>query len=121
MEPTDNHKANPQSSRTARQQARLRALQQATSGGQGDTFAWYALAMEYRSLGRVDEALETLESLRERDATYVPMYLMAAELYAAQGNRAKALQWIEQGSDQAQAARQRHAYDKLQALRCTLG
>ena len=43
-------------------------------------FAWYGLAMEYRSLERHDEALATFEALRATHPDYVPMYLMCGQM-----------------------------------------
>ena len=50
-----------------RRSKRLEFLLKMTSSGNEDPFVWYGLAMEYRSLGRFDEALATFEALRGAD------------------------------------------------------
>ena len=59
---------------------RLAMLEKMTASGSKDPFAWYGLAMEYKGLGRADEALQTFGKLKELDASYVPMYLMCATM-----------------------------------------
>jgi predicted Zn-dependent protease len=52
---------------------RLVYLEKVTREGTTDPFPWYGLALEYRNLGRVDEALQTFTALRASTPTYVPM------------------------------------------------
>ena len=66
---------------------RLALLEQMTSSGQADAFAWYGLAMEYRSRQRWDDAMKTFEALHEKDPTYVPQYLMCGQMLAERGER----------------------------------
>jgi hypothetical protein len=54
----------------------LLKLTRPAGAGEGDPFAWYGLAMEYRSLERYEDALAVFESLRARTPDYVQMYLM---------------------------------------------
>ncbi len=76
---------------------RLEMLEKLTSSGQADSFAWYGLAMEYRKLGRVDDALASFESLRDKDPDYLAMYLMAGQMLTEQERRDEARGWLEQG------------------------
>lgn len=76
---------------------RLTMLENLTQSGQADSFGWYALAMEYRKEGRPDDALSTFEALRERDPSYLPMYLMAGQLLIEAGRGNDARPWLEQG------------------------
>jgi tetratricopeptide (TPR) repeat protein len=80
---------------------RLLALEKMTSAGQADSFAWYALAMEYRKEARIDDALRTFESLRDRDADYLPMYLMAGQMLSSVERAEEARKWLEQGIEVA--------------------
>ncbi len=43
---------------------RLSYLEKVTAAGTEDPMPWYALAMEYRAIGRHDEALQTFTTLR---------------------------------------------------------
>lgn len=76
---------------------RLTMLEQMTASGQADSFAWYALALEYQREQRISDALRTFETLRESDPGYLPMYLMAGQLLIDQARGAEARPWLEQG------------------------
>jgi predicted Zn-dependent protease len=76
---------------------RLEMLEKMTASGQADSFAWYALAMEYRKEARIDDALRTFEALRERDPDYLAMYLMAGQMLNAASRGGEAKAWLEQG------------------------
>jgi tetratricopeptide (TPR) repeat protein len=81
---------------------RLAMLEKLTASGTADSFAWYALALEYKSAGRADDALRTFETLRSKDPEYVPMYLMAGQLLLDAGQPAEARPWLEQGIELAE-------------------
>src|SRR5262245_22776333 len=76
---------------------RLAFLEQAASAGTADSFALYALGMEYRKAGRVDDSLATFAKLREKDASYVPMYLMAGQMLTEAERKPEARDWLETG------------------------
>jgi predicted Zn-dependent protease len=93
---------------------RLLYLEKITSEGSTDPFAWYGLALEYKTLGRVDDALRTFEALREKQADYVPMFLMCGQMLADAG-RAEARAWLEAGIACAKAKHDTHALGELEA------
>lgn len=76
---------------------RLEMLEKLVALGKADSFTRYALALEYRTLGRIDDAIRVFEALREADAAYLPMYLMAGQTLTVAGRSAKAAEWLEQG------------------------
>ncbi len=76
---------------------RLAFLEQTTRAGTADSFAWYALALEYRKEQRFDEAAAAFASLRAKDPGYLPLYLMAGQTFAEAGKPAEAAQWLEAG------------------------
>lgn len=76
---------------------RLEMLEKLTSSGQAEAFAWYGLALEYKKLGRFDEALSTFQTLRTNDPEYLAMYLMAGQLLLEQKRATDAREWLEQG------------------------
>ena len=80
---------------------RLEMLEKLARGGSADSFALYALAMEYRKEGRASDALATFESLRARDPEYLPMYLMAGQLLTDEERIAEARGWLEAGIELA--------------------
>lgn len=100
---------------------RLELLERITRAGQGDSFAWYGLAMEYRSLGRIADALDTFTALRERDADYVPMYLMAGQMLTEADRAGEARQWLEQGLLKARARGEAKAASEIEAALHALG
>jgi tetratricopeptide (TPR) repeat protein len=76
---------------------RLEMLERLTASGTADSFGWYALALEYRKLERIEDALRTFEALAERDPDYLPMYLMAGQMLTASGRANEAEPWLERG------------------------
>jgi hypothetical protein len=80
---------------------RLEMLEKLVASGKADSFARYALAMEYKKEERHDDALATITALREADADYLPMYLMAGQLLidTRRGDEAKG--WLTLGIELA--------------------
>lgn len=76
---------------------RLAFLEQTTRSGSADSFAWYALGLEYRKEGRVDDALSAFRSLRERDPDYLPVYLMAGQTLFEAERAVDAKEWLQAG------------------------
>ncbi len=100
---------------------RLEFLQKHTASGAADAFAWYGLAMEYRSLERHDEALATFEALRDRSPDYVPMYLMCGQMLEKQGKLEDAKAWLSAGIDAARKKGDTHALGELEGALSALG
>ncbi len=76
---------------------RLELLEKLVLSGQTDSFGRYALAMEYRKLGRSEEALRAFTELRERDPDYLPTYQMAGQILTELDRPADARPWLEAG------------------------
>jgi predicted Zn-dependent protease len=100
---------------------RLEFLQKLTSSGSVDPFAWYGLAMEYRSLERRDEALATFEALRARNPDYVAMYLMCGQMLEQMGRVEDAKLWLQSGMEAAQKKGDTHALGELEGALGALG
>jgi predicted Zn-dependent protease len=100
---------------------RLEYLKKVTDGGSADPFAWYGLAMEYRSLGRREEALATFESLRDRAPDYVPMYLMCGQMLEQMGRAQDAKAWLTAGIAAAQKKGDAHAAGELEGALAAIG
>ncbi len=94
---------------------RLAMLEQMTSSDQADSFAWYALALEYKSADRIEESLQTFETLREKDPDYLAMYLMAGQCLIDEDRNADAVPWLEQGIELAKKKSDNKALSELQA------
>jgi tetratricopeptide (TPR) repeat protein len=100
---------------------RLALLEKMTAAGSKDPFAWYGLAMEYSTLGRLDDALKTFTYLRDLDASYVPMYLMCGTVLAKAGRADEARKWLTDGIDAAREKGDNHALSELQEALASLG
>jgi hypothetical protein len=98
-------------------------LRLTASGGSGseDPFAWYGLAMEYRSLSRLEESLAAFAELRARAPAYVPMYLMCAQVLESLGRIEEARAWLTGGVLAAQEKGDTHALSELSAALAALG
>jgi predicted Zn-dependent protease len=94
---------------------RLEFLRKLTSEGKVDAFAWYGLAMEFRSLARFDEALATFERLRTVAPDYVAMYLMCGQMLESMGRANDARTWLAAGVQAATTKGDAHALSELQA------
>jgi predicted Zn-dependent protease len=101
--------------------SRLEFLQKVTASPGADAFAWYGLAMEYRSLGRHDEALAAFESLRSRSPGYVAMYLMCGQMLEQMGRVADARAWMTAGVAAARSKGDTHAASELESALAALG
>ena len=76
-------------------------LERLVASGKADSFARYALALEYRTLARYDAALEAFTELRKSDPEYLAQYLMAGQMLIEQARAADAIEWLEQGREVA--------------------
>jgi tetratricopeptide (TPR) repeat protein len=94
---------------------RLAMLEKLTAAGNADAFGWYGLAMEYRNEGRLDDAVRTFESLRERFPDYLAQYLMAGQTLSAQGKPQLAAVWLRQGIELAETQGNGKALSELQS------
>ena len=64
-------------------------------------FARYALAMELRKAGRLDESLAAFQDLSERAPDYVATYLMAGQTAQQASKPELARAWYTRGLDAA--------------------
>jgi predicted Zn-dependent protease len=76
---------------------RLAFLEQTTSAGTADSFAFYALALEYRKEQRYDDSERTFRALRDKDPGYLALYLMAGETLIEAGRAVDAREWLTAG------------------------
>ena len=93
---------------------RLAMLENLTAGGKADSFAWYALGLEYQNFGRIDDALTAFKTLRETDQDYVPMYLMCGTMLSSAGRKSEGREWLEAGVEKARLKGDSHALSELE-------
>jgi predicted Zn-dependent protease len=94
---------------------RLEYLSKLVQSGTADSFAHYALALEYKKDEQVDAAIETFAKLRAKDPQYLPMYLMAGQLLVSLGRLLEAQDWLQAGVAVAKAQGNSQALGELQA------
>jgi len=92
---------------------RLAMIQRLVEQGSNDPFVWYALAMEYRAAGQLEEALNAFLQVRDKFPKYVPTYLMAAQVAAELGRSEEARAWCQSGIDVAESQSESHARSEL--------
>lgn len=100
---------------------RLVFLEKLTAGGSTDPMAFYSLAMEYRGLGRHDEALQTFTSLRANYPDYVAMYLMCGQMLEKLERFEDARGWYDAGIVKARARGDGHAASELESALAACG
>ncbi len=101
---------------------RLEVLRKMIDANTGDlAFARYALAMELKSLGQLDEALQAFEELRAFDPSYVAQYLMAGGVADQLGKKDEARAWFQRGVEAARKKGDAHALSEIQGALDALG
>jgi tetratricopeptide (TPR) repeat protein len=86
-----------------------------------DSFARYALGMEYSNAGKVDAAVTEFKTLLQHNPNYVNAYFMAAQALTGANRTAEAKDLLRDGISVAQRANNRHAESEMQALLDELG
>ena len=99
---------------------RLEVLLKMTATGKADSFAWYALALEYKGLGNPEEALATFNKLRATDPDYVPMYLMCGSMLIEAQRQDEAREWLASGLAVAKRKGDTHAAGEIEGALATL-
>ena len=99
---------------------RLAMLEQMVAAKPDEAFPRYGLAMEYRKLGRHEDAAAAFAELAERCPDYVPGYLMHGNLLEQMERREQAAAVYDRGVEVAAAAGDDHAVSELRAARSGL-
>jgi tetratricopeptide (TPR) repeat protein len=96
--------------------SRLERLQEMATRNPGDPFPRYALALEYRDLGRLEEAEAWLRPLLAPPVEYVPAFLQLGMLLVDQERTDAAREVLIQGVQAAGRKGDRRAEAEMQAL-----
>lgn len=80
-----------------------------------DIFLHYALAMEFNSLNRLDEAIEKLRTLRTNYPEYLPLYYQLGQLLEKQNKQGEAIEAYEQGMLVATNQKDMKTYGELRS------
>jgi tetratricopeptide (TPR) repeat protein len=98
-------------------QERFRKLEAMLAQKPDDAFLRYALALEHKAEGRLTEAAEALESLRQLHPQYLPTYYQLGNLRAALGQLEQAIAIFQQGETLAQQQGEQKTCHELEAAR----
>ena len=93
---------------------RLAAFQKFAAARPDDPFTRYSLAMQYRSMGRLAEAVEAFRELARRAPDYVPTWLMLGQALEALGQGGDAAQAYRAGIAAATRQSNQHARGELE-------
>jgi Tfp pilus assembly protein PilF len=99
---------------------RLAFLEQLVESGKADSFARYALGMEYRKEERPADAMRAFEALRAADPDYLAMYLMAGQIASDVADVETAREWLETGRALAEKKGDAKALSEIEDLLATL-
>jgi tetratricopeptide (TPR) repeat protein len=99
---------------------RLGMLLSMVASKPSDPFPRYGLAMEYKKLGRNDDAVKAFAELAQHHPSYVPGYLMHGNLLEKMGRGAEARDVYARGLEVARAAGDEHAESELRSARDAL-
>ena len=95
---------------------RVAALKEILVANPDDTFARYALGMEYSSAGETDAAVAEFQRLIASNPDYTNAYFMAAQTLARAERNEEAKAMLEQGMDCARRTRNQHALSEMEAM-----
>ena len=80
-----------------------------------DVFLMYAMAMELRKAGELQEAVEYLTRVTRKDVAYIPAYHQMGQVHTQAGKTAEARDAYQRGIAVAMKAGNRHAAEEMQA------
>jgi tetratricopeptide (TPR) repeat protein len=101
--------------------SRIDTLKGFISARPADPFPRYALALEYKNAGRLEEARETFEALMAAHPSYTAAYLHAGNTLVALGRSAEARAVYTHGVEACVRAGDAHARGELEGALQLLG
>ena len=101
---------------TGQKKTRRELLEDFVAKKPDDAFSRYGLAMECMNTGDSAAAIQHFQSLLERNASYIPAYLMYAQLLARESRTAEARQILSTGIAAATKAGNEHARSEMETL-----
>jgi Flp pilus assembly protein TadD len=103
------------------EKTRLQMLREASNATPSNAFLRYGLAMELKSSGREEEAVEQFRHLLEHHPDYAATYYQAGMLLLKLGRREEARQVMTRGLEVNTRLGNSHARDELQAALDEIG
>jgi thioredoxin-like negative regulator of GroEL len=106
---------------TEQKKTRRQMLEEFVAKKPDDAFSRYGLAMECVNSGDPAAADTHFRTLLERNADYIPAYLMYGQLLARESRTNEAKQILSNGIAAATKARNEHARSEMETLLHELG
>jgi len=97
-------------------ETRVAALKEILEANPDDTFARYALGMEYSGAGETEAALAEFQRLLTANPAYTNAYFMAAQTLARAERNEEAKAMLQQGIECARRTRNQHAQSEMEAM-----
>lgn len=94
---------------------RVEQLRAFIEGKPGDPFPRYALALELRSRGELEESWVAFQQLFEADPEYLPAFLHAGGVLVDLGRKGAAADVFRRGIEVADRKGDRHAREELES------
>src|SRR5215813_7528257 len=101
---------------TEQKKTRRQMLEEFVAKKPDDAFTRYGLAMECMNSGDASAADEQFRALLERNADYVPAYLMYAQMLARESRTDQARQVLSAGIATAARKGDQHAQSEMETL-----
>jgi predicted Zn-dependent protease len=101
---------------TGQKKSRRQMLEEFVAKKPDDAFSRYGLAVECMNSGDSAAADQHFRALLERNAGYVPAYLMYGQLLVRQSRTDEARRVLSSGIDAATKAGNQHARSEMEAL-----
>jgi thioredoxin-like negative regulator of GroEL len=101
---------------TGQTKARRQMLEEFVAKKPDDAFSRYGLALECMTSGDTAAADKHFRALLERNAGYLPAYLMYGQLLARESRTEEARRVVSSGIEVAAKAGNQHARSELEAL-----
>lgn len=96
--------------------SRIEIFEETIKNSPTDSFAHYALAMEYEKAGRLDDALALYRKIIGFDPDYVPAYQMGGQLFMRLSRIDEAREILVRGLTAAQKTTNHRAAEEIQGL-----
>ena len=101
---------------TDQKKTRRQMLEEFVSKKPDDAYSLYGLAMECMNTGDTTAADTHFRALLERNADYIPAYLMYGQLLARESRATEARQILSSGIAAAAKKGEQHARSEMEAL-----
>lgn len=81
-----------------------------------DAFTHYAIALEYRAMGKISEAIHNLEEVLAIDPNYLPTYQQLGSIFVEINRKDDALKILESGIRIAKSVGDTHTTQEMQEI-----